>query len=74
MLTSGGLPVFTVERQVEPGYRPTLSRRYVHVLAPLRGGARGLFRARTIDNVILRTEASVPVHGYLKPCIDRSTL
>ncbi|WP_376965005.1 tetratricopeptide repeat protein [Azospirillum sp. A26] len=65
VLGPGGLLAFTVERQEEPGYRLTLSGRYVHGLDHLRSSARGLFRARTIDNVILRTEASVPVHGYL---------
>ncbi|MBY6266068.1 tetratricopeptide repeat protein [Azospirillum sp. 412522] len=65
VLEPGGLLAFTVERQEEPGYRLTASGRYVHGLDHLRDGARGLFRARTIDNVILRTEASVPVHGYL---------
>lgn len=65
VLDPDGLLAFTVERQEEPGYRLTPSGRYVHGLEHLRDGARGLFRARTIDNVILRTEASVPVHGYL---------
>lgn len=65
VLDPGGLLAFTVERQEEPGYRLTPSGRYVHGLDHLRDGGRGLFRARTIDNVILRTEASVPVHGYL---------
>lgn len=65
VLNPGGLFAFTVERQEDPGYRLTPSGRYVHGLDHLRSSARGLFRARTIDNVILRTEASVPVHGYL---------
>jgi len=64
-LSDGGLLAFTVERQPDPGFRLTPSGRYAHGLVHLRDCAEGLFRARGIANVILRTEASVPVHGYL---------
>ena len=64
-LTGTGLLAFTVERQEAPGFRLTPSGRYAHALDHLRGCAQGLFRARGIANVILRTEASAPVHGYL---------
>ncbi len=64
-LSDGGLLAFTVERQPDPGFRLTPSGRYAHGLDHVRACAQGLFRARGVANVILRTEASAPVHGYL---------
>ncbi len=65
VLASDGLLVFTVERREGSGFHLTPSGRYAHGLDHLRGCAQEFFRARGIGSVILRTEASVPVHGYL---------